>query len=110
VFCDTAFGIYDNHMRVQQIFTSTTGGTFNDPTYVASKDSVAFLGELRIGGAYDITCHWRAVLAYRAVAISGLALSTDLPHDFTDAADVNHINADNSVIIHGIQAGFECRY
>jgi hypothetical protein len=110
LFCDTDFGIYDNHMRVFQQFTDSDGGQFNDPTFRSTKDDVAFLGELRIGGAYDISCHWRAVAAYRAVAISGLALSTDLPSDFADHADANHINSDNSVLIHGIQVGFECRY
>jgi hypothetical protein len=109
-FCDTAFGIYDNHQRVFQQFTDSDGGTFSDPTFRSSKDSVAFLGELRIGGAYDISCHWRAVAAYRAVALSGVALATDLPTDFADHADASRINSDNSVIIHGIQTGVECRY
>jgi hypothetical protein len=109
-FCDSAFGIYDNHMRVFQQFTDSDGGTFSDPTFRSTKDDVAFLGELRMGGAYDISCHWRAVAAYRAVAISGLAMSTDLPVDFTDHADASRINSDNSVLIHGVQVGFECRY
>jgi hypothetical protein len=109
-FCDTAFGIYDNHMNVFQQFSDTDGGAFNHPTYNSSKDGVSFLGELRVGGSYDISCHWRAVLAYRAVAITGLALATDVPNDFTDVADANHINSDNSVVIHGLQTGFECRY
>jgi hypothetical protein len=110
-FCDTAFGIYDNHMSVFQQFSDANGGgAFNHPTYNSSKDGVSFLGELRVGGSYDINCHWRAVMAYRAVAITGLALATDVPTDFTDVSDANHINSDNSVVIHGLQTGFECRY
>jgi hypothetical protein len=110
LFCDSSFGIYDNHMNVFQQFSDSDGGTFSDPTFRRSKDDVAFLGELRIGGSYDISCHWRAVAAYRAVGISGVALATDLPTDFTDKADVNHINSSNSVVIHGLQLGVECRY
>jgi hypothetical protein len=110
LFCDSSFGIFDNHMNVFQQFSDSDGGTFSNPTYNRSKDDVAFLGELRLGGSYDISCHWRAVLAYRAVGITGLALATDLPADFTDSADVNHINSNSSVVIHGVQAGVECRY
>ena len=54
--------------------------TFQDGSNMnvrSSKDSVAFLGELRVGTAYDITCHWRGVIAYRAVAITGLATAAD---------------------------------
>ena len=42
-------------------------------TVSSNKDDVAFLGELRVGGSYDFTCHWRGVLAYRAVGLSGVA-------------------------------------
>ena len=109
-FCDSDFGVYDNHMHLFQQFSDANAGAFSDPTYRSSKDDVAFLGELRIGGSYDISSHWRAVAAYRAVGISGVALATDLPTDFTDHADAKHINSDNSVVIHGIQLGAECRY
>ena len=60
-------------------------------TFRSSKDSVAFLGELRVGTAYDISCHWRAVLAYRAVAITGLATASDqLQNDYTDRYTRRH--------------------
>ena len=109
IFLDSTFGVFDNHMNVYQHFSDNIGGNFAVPTYRSSKDDVAFLGELRIGGSYDISCHWRAVLAYRAVGITGIASSTDLP-DFTDVSDAQHINSDRSVVIHGVQAGVECRY
>ena len=40
---------------------------------MSSKNDVAFLGEMRLGGGFLITSHWRAMLAYRAIAISGVA-------------------------------------
>ena len=77
----------------------------------SSKDAVAFLGELRVGTAYDFSCHWRGVVAYRAVAITGLATAADqLQNGYTDRATVGLIDSDNSVIVHGVQVGAECRY
>ena len=77
----------------------------------SDKDDIAFLGELPLGGSYDISCHWRGVLAYRAVAITGVATSTDqIPTDFTNPEWVAIIDSDNSMIVHGVQTGVECRY
>ena len=33
-----------------------------------------------------------------------------IPDNFTNEAEVSHINTDNSLVIHGIQTGVECRY
>jgi Putative beta barrel porin-7 (BBP7) len=117
LFLNSTFGIFDNHMTATQQMWSGGGGTvtfagdgstFNVKTH---KDAVAFLGELRTGVAYDLTCHWRAVAAYRAVAITGLATASDqIPTDFTNKESVGIINSDSSAIIHGVQVGAECRY
>ncbi len=117
LFCNSTFGIFNNHMNSTQQMWSGGGGevrftgdgsTFN---VRSSKDSVAFLGELRVGTAYEISCHWRAVVAYRAVALTGLATaSAQLQSDYTNSASVGLIDSDNSVIIHGAQVGAECRY
>jgi hypothetical protein len=114
-FCNSTFGIFDNHMTNYQrvwgsgpvVFTNT-GETM---TVSSNKDDVAFLGELRVGGSYDFTCNWRGVLAYRAVGLSGVATTIgNIPTEFSDRADVANINSDNSMIIHGVQTGVECRY
>jgi hypothetical protein len=117
LFCNSTFGIFDNHMTSTQrmwsgggtpIVFAGDGSTFNVHT---NKDAVAFLGELRVGTAYDISCHWRGVIAYRAVAISGVATASDqLQNDYSNRASVGLINSDNSVIIHGAEVGVECRY
>ena len=117
LFCNSTFGIFDNHMSVWQRMWSAAatratfasdGSTFN---VRSSKDAVAFLGELRVGTAYDFSCHWRGVIAYRAVAITGLATAgRSCDNDYTDRATVAIIDSDNSVIIHGAQVGAECRY
>ena len=119
LFCNSTFGIFNNHMGVWQGMYDSTGtyatynnnGSASDFNTRSSKDSVAFLGELRVGTAYEITCNWRAVVAYRAVAISGVATSVDqMPNDYSDSSYVGIIDSDNSIIIHGVQVGAECRY
>jgi hypothetical protein len=117
LFCNSTFGIFDNHSSVWNRMRDEDGnwsrftqdGTnFNVRT---TKDSVAFLGELRVGTAYDFSCHWRGVIAYRAVAITGLATAAEqLNNAYTDRYTVGLIDSDNAVIIHGAQVGAECRY
>ncbi len=116
LFCNSTFGIFNNHMNVLQRVWSGGGDEvqFSDGSNASvrsSKDSVAFLGELRVGTAYDITCNWRAIVAYRAVAITGLATSVDqMSNDYSDRYAVGVIDSDNSMVIHGVQVGAECRY
>ena len=117
LFCNSTFGIFDNHQSVWSRMNdgngnwarfTQDGSSFNVRT---SKDSVAFLGELRVGTAYDITCHWRGVIAYRALALTGVATAADqMTNAYTDRATVGIISSDNSMIIHGAQVGVECRY
>ena len=114
-FCDSNFGLYNNNMSSYQRVYGANGDAVdangNPVVSSTSKDDIAFLGELRFGGAYDVTCHWRAVAAYRAVAVSGVALSTEqMPENFANINDIGRINNDGSIIIHGLQIGAECRY
>ena len=84
---------------------------------IASKDDVAFLGELRLGGAYTLRHNsggrpiWRLYGGYRAVALTGVALPTNqIPADFSDVVGVANIKSNGSMILHGLQAGVELAY
>lgn len=117
LFLNSTFGIFENHMdQVQRMWsggggTITFQGTGQSFNVSSHKDDVAFLGELRAGVAYDVTCHWRAVAAYRAIAMTGIATSTgQIPDNFSSRAEVAQINSDNSMVVHGVQVGAECRY
>jgi hypothetical protein len=116
VFWNTNFGLYNNHIESYQrvygeLGSATWVGSGEDVTINADKDDVAFLGEMQVGGSYDFTCNWRGILAYRAIAVSGVALSVDqIPEDFSTPEHVALINSDGSLIIHGLQTGLECRY
>lgn len=116
LFWNSSYGLYNNYISANQrvygeLGPATWVGSGDDAVLSTNKDDVAFVGEWRIGGAYDFTCNWRAVLAYRALAISGVALSVDqIPQDFSNSQQTGLIDSDGSIIIHGVQAGVECRY
>jgi hypothetical protein len=116
LFWNSSFGLYNNHISSYQrvygeLGPATWVGSGADATVRSNKDDVAFMGEMMLGGSYDFTCNWRGILAYRAIAISGVALSTDqIPEDFSNEEHVALIDSNGSLIIHGVQAGVECRY
>lgn len=116
-FLNSTFGIFDNHINVNQRMWSGGGGpvrfvsTTDGFDFSCSKDRLAFLGELRAGGSYDLSCHWRAVAAYRVVAMTGIATATgQIPNNFSDPNVVMCVNSDDSLFVHGVQVGAECRY
>ena len=116
-FANSTFGMFNNHINHYQRVYGDADGTVRDVQtgrefrVRSDKDDIAFLGELRLGGSYDITCNWRAVAAYRAVAVTGVATSTDqIPSDFSNQEYVAIIDSDSSMIVHGLQVGAECRY
>jgi hypothetical protein len=116
LFWNSNFGLYNNHITSRQrvygeLGPATWTQSGQNAIVRSNKDDIAFVGEMLIGGSYDISCHWRASLAYRAVAVSGLALSGDqMPEDFANEPQTVLIDSDGSIIIHGVQAGIECRY
>jgi hypothetical protein len=116
VFWNTNFGLYNNHITSYQrvygeLGPATWVGSGENVSVNSDKDDVAFVGEMQVGGSYDFTCNWRGILAYRAVAISGVALSVDqMPEDFSNQEQVALIDSNGSLIIHGVQAGVEFRY
>ena len=116
-FWDTNFGFYNNHIsEYQRMYNPINGpATFvqdgREATVMSSKNDVAFLGEMRLGGGFLVTSHWRATLAYRAIAISGVGLAPDqIKPEYSNWTDTARINADGSIIIHGVQAGIECNF
>jgi hypothetical protein len=115
-FWDTNFGLYNNYItHDQRIYNGSSPVIFTqdgrEATVNSSKDDVAFLGEMRLGGGYLFSNHWRGTLAYRAIGIGGVALAPDqIKPEYSNWADTARINADGSIIIHGVQAGIECNY
>lgn len=116
-FCDSNFGIYGNNAEVRK---RVYGGgasviTFQDgsPASVVGDDtSVAYVGELRVGVGYQVTCSCRLTAAYRLIGIGGLALGAEeyQSTEWSNAVLASHIDANNSLILHGLQTGVEWKY
>lgn len=117
LFADSNFGVYGNHIDTyQRVFSGGGGavrfvGTGGNAAVDADEDTVAFLGELRTGVAYQINCKWRATAAYRIIGVSGIATPQgQIPTNFQNAEHVSYIDTDNSLFLHGLQAGLELKF
>ncbi|MEO0530519.1 MAG: hypothetical protein AAF266_08070 [Planctomycetota bacterium] len=118
VFCDSNFGIYGNQVSVHQsivgggasVVTQYNGG--GAAVYNASDTDIAFLGELRAGVGYQVSCNCRVTAAYRFLGVGGLALAVDqIPTaGYSNANAVQYVNSNQSIILHGLQTGVEWKY
>jgi hypothetical protein len=87
---------------------STTGNTFD---LHAHKTDVSLLAQLDLGLAWDFSRHWSANVGYRAVGISGLALTDDqIPAFLAAQNDWTDIDSNGSMILHGGFAGLQFQY
>jgi hypothetical protein len=116
-FWDTSFGVYNNYItQSQRMYNPINGNAIfsqdgREANVNSSKNDLAFLGEMRIGGGYLFTPNWRGIIAYRAVALSGVALAPyQIKPEYGNWDQTARIDADGSLIVHGIQAGIECNY
>ncbi len=117
IFCDSNFGIYGNNAEV---YKRVYGGgasyvSFQDgsaASVVGDETTVAYVGELRLGVGYQVTCNCRLTAAYRFIGIGGVALGAEeyQSTEWSNAVLASHIDANNSIILHGLQAGVEYKY
>ncbi len=107
-------GIYNNHASVSQaIYGSGGDATVNVGPYAGtayrfsnSANSLAFLGQLDLGGRYQMSKCWSINGGYRMVGISGLALSDgQIPGNFAYIPDAQRVHACDSMILHGGYVG-----
>lgn len=118
VFADSNFGIYGNNASV---YKRVYGGGASQITYAngggeasvrGSETNVAFLGELRAGVGYQVSCNCRLTAAYRFIGVGGVALGVEefQNTDWTNASTAAHIDTNNSIVMHGLQTGVEYKY
>jgi hypothetical protein len=112
----TKFGVFGNHINHHSRIGGSAGdavinnGPFNGQPFnvTSTADSISFLGELKAGASYWLTNNWRITGGYRAVGITGLALAADqIPLDLRGINDVDAVDTDGSLILHGAYAGAE---
>lgn len=117
-FADTNFGIYGNNASVSkriyggggaEYYFQNGGGAAN---VRGSETNLAFIGELRAGVGYQVSCNCRLTAAYRFIGIGGLALGAEelQSTDWSNYEAAQHINTNNSLILHGLQTGVEYKF
>lgn len=116
-FCDTTFGLYNNHIQhYQRLYNESGGvvrfqGTGENFSVRSSKDDIAFLGEARLGLGYQVSCNWRLTAAYRFIGIGGVASTVgQVPTNFANYEHAAYIDSNESIILHGAQFGAEMKY
>jgi hypothetical protein len=120
LFSEVKMGIYANYMQQSQLIARGDGAVAtinNGPNsgqawdFKSNKTDVAFLGELRLGGRFQISQNWSATAAYRAVAVTGVAFTTEqVPVNMGDIYGAQNIDSNGSMILHGVQVGAEYRF
>lgn len=118
VFADTNFGIYGNNAQVSKRIYSGGGATttfLNGGGVVnvrGSENNLAFVGELRAGVGYQVSCNCRLTAAYRFIGVGGVALGVEefQNTDWSNPTTASHIDTNNSIILHGLQTGVEYKF
>ena len=110
-------GLFNNYVRHRQFMQNNTGvfgqinsgpNAGNDYNYMSTKNDIAMMGELDLGFSYQFKRCWRLRGGYRAIGLSGVALAVDqIPYNFRDGQEINRINSNGSLILHGFYAGAE---
>lgn len=107
-------GIYNNHATVDQAAYGSAGDAIvNVGPYAGSayrfrstSDCLAFLGQLDMGGRYQMSKCWSIDGGYRMVGVSGLALTDgQIPGNFAYLPNAQRVHATDSIILHGGYVG-----
>ncbi len=118
IFAKPKVGVYGNHAKVDFHICrgdeNAAGQSIYSGEYFpvrASKNDVAFLAELEVGARWDITCHWSAFASYRAIAVTGIALSDEqIPFTPVDMHDIRGVDTNSELILHGATFGVQFAY
>jgi hypothetical protein len=115
---ERCLGLFNNRIRHYQRMYDAAGGTdaqifagpYNGTAYNirSDKNDVAMLGELNAGLWYLVCQNFRVGVGYRAIGVSGIALAADqIPYNFTDLREIERINSNGSLLLHGATVGVQ---
>ena len=122
LFANTKVGVYGNHMSQTSRIYGSNGQAFvgdaaspyfgQDVYATASKNTYSMIGDLSIGANWCINPCWSINAGYRAVGLTGVALSTNqVPGDFIAALDsIRTVYPNGCVLLHGAFAGVNYCY
>jgi hypothetical protein len=106
VFMNGNVGLYGNDINQRfQVYNSDDETAYD---IRSTKTDVSFLAQIDIGGSWYVGERWRLFSGYRAVAVTGLALTDDqLPAFLADSNGIADIDSGSSMILHGGFMGAE---
>ena len=109
LFVTPKFGLYGNHIQSQnRVYNGDDSSLYN---FSQDTTGVSFLGEIDLGASYQFANNWRAFIGYKAIAVTGVAMSDNqIPHYLAAADELQQINTNGSLIVHGGFAGLEFCY
>lgn len=109
LFVTPKFGFYGNYIQTQnQVYNGDGSYLYN---FSQDTTGVSFLGEIDLGASYQFAQNWRAFIGYKAIAVTGVALSDNqIPHYLAAADELQQIDNSGSLIVHGGFAGLEFCY
>lgn len=108
------FGIFNNNIQVNQTlqgqldYAYINTGAYAGTAYNFSntRNDLAYLGQIDLGGNWQVTNRIALNAGYRAVGISGVALTREnLQSDFANYYNANQVNHSGSVLLHGLYLG-----
>lgn len=109
LFARPSIGLYGNDLSHRSHLYSGDGLEGFDIR--STKTDVSMMGQIDLGGAFQITQRWSLYGAYRAVGIAGVALAdSQIPFFLADAAEFADIDSNGSVIIHGAVMGAQFNF
>lgn len=115
-------GLYGSHIdHNSRIYGSAGNATVNninspyngqDWLVNSDKDDIAVLGEWDTALTYQCSSNWRARFGYRVVAVNGVAFAAQQIPDATyvDLHEVELVDSNGSLILHGGYASLEFNY
>jgi hypothetical protein len=114
-------GIYGNHIEADTVLYDGAGniglavppapGVAQDLDLHSSQGDVAFMAELDLGAEFWFTPNVGVFAGYRAVAVSGVALSDEqIPNFLVDVPEWEDIDSNGHLIVHGGYGGLEFRW
>jgi len=111
LYATPKFGIYNNYMtQNQSLYLQQANGA---PGFDigAKKNDLSFLAEIDVGVNYRFSRCVTAFVGYRAVAVTGVALADDqVPTFLNDTPEIERIESNGSLILHGATAGLWFNY
>ena len=108
-FAVPKLGVYGNEINHRAQLYSGNGDVGFDIN--SNEDDVSILAQIDLGLSWQFAPRWRAFGGYRAIAVSGIALSDDQFPAFLAATDeLEDIDTNGDLILHGAFAGAELTF